>query len=789
MAIRREIEVTRKGLPRPIDVTYGTNLIPIEFVVTDFAIPEGVTTKLYAMGASKVVKSQDAEVSGNKITFTPEIGFFDERKNVLQIAIEHEGKNLFSFEQPVTCHYTMKYTGALNLSDGPTFVEMVLELQKEVDEIKKNGTGGVSEEQIKNAVNEYLDENPVASGATEEQAAQIEQNKSKIEQIQEDVKNKEESGTAENKVTEHNVSTVSHNDIRLLIQNALNAFEAFMDIDDESMNQATEFVAYMKDNRELIEQITTSKVSVSDIVDDYVTNVSNKPVSAAVAVKLKALIDAITVPTLLSQLGQDATHRTVTDVEKETWNNKANKATTLAGYGITDGATKEEVSQISEQIADYMGDGNSKIISVAHRGAMPTETPENTLVGYAKAKEMGFDYVELDVRLTSDGEIVILHDETINRTGRNADGSTISSTINISDIALSQAKEYVFCGSLYEDYPSVRIPTLEETIALCKSIGIKPWLDVYVEPTTAVLDKIYTVLDKYGMRDSAVLGSSTYNWVRAITQYYSKANVVTRSSTYSDTTSLLNGLSNLRTGSNKVFVNVSSENMETYSSLLRENGYKVVYVTPTKAEFTSVYTLVDIVMSEDYEASEYLVEYMLTDYGREILVPAKPLLDLNRTKSTSWDDENGYLNPAAYDSTTVSGAECAIANLTSNSITVTENGTGGKGVAFPFLIYDTTRNIDRRGKSYTLTWDATGTTDTRFRLLISDGSSLKNADLDNKSGAKTSATIVISADGKTVTVNGTAITFTNVVSRLAFFFGCGTGKTVSYTGVSLVEVD
>ena len=131
------------------------------------------------------------------------------------------------------------------------------------------------------------------------------------------------SGTAASKVSEHNVSTASHNDIRLLISNLQMAFEAFMDIDDETMNQATELVAYMKDNRELIEQITTSKVSVSDIVDDYVTNVSNKPVSAAVAVKLKALIDAIVVPTKLSQLAGDSTHRTVTDAEKTEWDGKA----------------------------------------------------------------------------------------------------------------------------------------------------------------------------------------------------------------------------------------------------------------------------------------------------------------------------------------------------------------------------------------------------------------------------------------------------------------------------------
>ena len=51
---------------------------------------------------------------------------------------------------------------------------------------------------------------------------------------------------------------------------------------------------------------------------------TNKPLSAAQGVALKALIDAITVPNKLSDLSDDATHRTVTDTEKATWNAKSN---------------------------------------------------------------------------------------------------------------------------------------------------------------------------------------------------------------------------------------------------------------------------------------------------------------------------------------------------------------------------------------------------------------------------------------------------------------------------------
>lgn len=56
------------------------------------------------------------------------------------------------------------------------------------------------------------------------------------------------------------------------------------------------------------------------------------------------------IPTKLSQLTEDSSHRLVTDNEKISWSGKADKATTLAGYGITDGATKEDFNGLSEEI-------------------------------------------------------------------------------------------------------------------------------------------------------------------------------------------------------------------------------------------------------------------------------------------------------------------------------------------------------------------------------------------------------------------------------------------------------
>lgn len=130
-------------------------------------------------------------------------------------------------------------------------------------------------------------------------------------------------GTAESKVSEHNILETSHNDIRLLISELSTRLNTIANSDDVTLDQMNELVAAIKSNKSLIESITTNKVNVSDIIDNLTTSVPNKPLSAKQGVQLKALIDSIFVPTLLSQLNEDSTHRTVTDTEKQIWNNKS----------------------------------------------------------------------------------------------------------------------------------------------------------------------------------------------------------------------------------------------------------------------------------------------------------------------------------------------------------------------------------------------------------------------------------------------------------------------------------
>lgn len=185
---------------------------------------------------------------------------------------------------------------SINVLEGLETTEQIMQKYPDVIEqiLKKiEGSTTITPDQISEAVEEYMTANQIQAGATEEQAKQIEKNMQDISKLSDDIANKEESGTAEVKITAHNTSTDAHNDIRLLIQNLVNTVTALLDSDDETLDQTSEIVAYIKSNKSLIDAITTSKVSVSDIIDNLTTNVANKPLSASQGVALKGLIDAL----------------------------------------------------------------------------------------------------------------------------------------------------------------------------------------------------------------------------------------------------------------------------------------------------------------------------------------------------------------------------------------------------------------------------------------------------------------------------------------------------------------
>ena len=139
----------------------------------------------------------------------------------------------------------------------------------------------------------------------------------------------------------------------------------------------------------------------------------------------------------------------------------------------------------------------------AHRGASGWDTkyaPENTMPAFEKAIAMGADGIELDVQLTKDGEIVICHDEKIDRTS-NGQGW-------LKDYTLTELKKFNFSNP-HPEYGFAEIPTLEELLAMIKPTDLT--LNIELKTNMIYYDgleeKTASLVKRYGMDERVIYSS------------------------------------------------------------------------------------------------------------------------------------------------------------------------------------------------------------------------------------------------------------------------------------------
>lgn len=197
-------------------------------------------------------------------------------------------------------------------------------------------------------------------------------------------------------------------------------------------------------------------------------------------------------------------------------------------------------------------DYNGNINTINHRGWY--ECPENTLVAYRNSRYRGYKMVETDVDFTSDNVPVLLHDSSINRTARNADGSTLSSTININSITLEQARVYDFGIYKSEDFIGEKIPTFQEFIILCKNTGLHPYIELKGSPTSSQIQSVVNLVKQAGMRGKVTYISFQLVNLTTIKELDNKARLglITEASTI--TQSIVNDAASLKNDYNEVFL-------------------------------------------------------------------------------------------------------------------------------------------------------------------------------------------------------------------------------------------
>ena len=167
---------------------------------------------------------------------------------------------------------------------------------------------------------------------------------------------------------------------------------------------------------------------------------------------------------------------------------------------------------------NYWKQSKQNIYVAAHRG-WKTKYPENTIPAFRAAMELGVDQLECDVRVTLDGELVVIHDATVDRT-TNGMGKVCEKTF-------AELRALDAGGYMGEEFRGTQIPTFRELMELVKD---HPTITLDVElkeyPTQPgnehraleVCDRVLKMIDEYGFTDRVVINS----WSNALNEYVFK---------------------------------------------------------------------------------------------------------------------------------------------------------------------------------------------------------------------------------------------------------------------------
>ena len=138
------------------------------------------------------------------------------------------------------------------------------------------------------------------------------------------------------------------------------------------------------------------------------------------------------------------------------------------------------------------------MLKVGHRGARAYE-PENTLRSFKKALELGVNAVELDVRMTKDGEIVVIHDAEVDRT---TNGTGLVSTLTLKEIKRLKTEK------------DETIPTLEEALDFLDK-KVKVLIEL---KETALEAKVLKIVQKGKLESNVVIVSFLEDALRNVKQ-------------------------------------------------------------------------------------------------------------------------------------------------------------------------------------------------------------------------------------------------------------------------------
>ena len=146
---------------------------------------------------------------------------------------------------------------------------------------------------------------------------------------------------------------------------------------------------------------------------------------------------------------------------------------------------------------------------IAHRGDS-NENPENTLTAFKSAIEKKADLVELDSRQTKDGVLVVLHDDTLDRT-TNADEIIGSTDIKVADLTWEQVRGFDAGKWKGGQFAGERIPTLEEALRTIQAESV-----TLLERKRGSALEHAKLLEKLGYTEDLIVQSFDWDFLAAM---------------------------------------------------------------------------------------------------------------------------------------------------------------------------------------------------------------------------------------------------------------------------------
>ena len=139
----------------------------------------------------------------------------------------------------------------------------------------------------------------------------------------------------------------------------------------------------------------------------------------------------------------------------------------------------------------------NKIIVIAHRGDH-TIAPENSLMAIQNAINDGADYVELDIRTSKDGKLILMHDATVDRM-TNGKG-------NINELFFDTIRKLKLYNKNISNSDTLQVPTFEEALEFCKNK-----INIYLDFKAANVPQVYEAIVKANMKNKIVVYINTPN--------------------------------------------------------------------------------------------------------------------------------------------------------------------------------------------------------------------------------------------------------------------------------------